>query len=49
MDVRNFPHFYAFVGPEDKMESICQQQNKKWLTGIQTCRKLFSKNNKICI
>jgi REP-associated tyrosine transposase len=42
-------HFYAFVGPEDKMETICHQQNKKWLTGIQTCRKLFSKNNQLCI
>jgi hypothetical protein len=42
-------HFYAFVGSEDKLESIWRQQNIKWLIGIQTCRKLFSKNNQLCI
>jgi REP-associated tyrosine transposase len=42
-------HFYGFVGPEDKLETICRQQHKKWLTGIQICRKLFGNNNQLCI
>jgi len=44
--VGNFTHhFYTYVGPEDKLKTICQQQQKKWLTGIQTCRRLFSGTN----
>ncbi|MFK5984918.1 MAG: hypothetical protein QM479_05790, partial [Pseudomonadota bacterium] len=41
-------HFYGFVGPEEKIQSICQQQDKKWLMGIQACRRLFSHNNPFC-
>jgi len=46
--VGNFTdRFYTFVGPEEKMNSICQQQKKKWLLGINTCRRLFSENNQL--
>jgi len=46
--VDNFTHhFHSYVGPEEKMESICQQQKKKWLLGIKTCRRLFTGQNQI--
>ncbi len=42
-------HFYTFIGPKEKMGSICQQQQKKWLTGIHLCRRLFTMNNPLTI
>jgi len=46
--VGNFTHqFRTFVGPKDKLATICEQQQKKWLIGIQTCRRLFSGTNPI--
>jgi len=46
--VGNFTdQFYTFVGPEEKMNRICQQQKKKWLLGINTCRRLFSEKNQL--
>jgi len=39
--------FHSFIGPEDKLQMLCQKQKKKWLQGIQLCRKLFS-NQKPC-
>ena len=34
--------FHCFVGPEDKLQALCQKQAKKWIRGIQLCRKLFT-------
>ncbi|MCK5648903.1 MAG: hypothetical protein KAI22_08500 [Gammaproteobacteria bacterium] len=34
--------FHCFVGPEDKLQTLCQKQAKKWIRGIQLCRKLFT-------
>jgi len=46
--VGNFTHhFHTYVGPEDKLKTICQQQQKKWLTGVQVCRRLFSGTNSL--
>lgn len=39
--------FHAFVGPEHKLQTLCQKQAKKWVQGIQICRKLFS-NKTLC-
>jgi len=33
--------FYSFVGPEEKLQSLCQKQKRHWVQGINTCRKLF--------
>ncbi|MDX2504798.1 MAG: hypothetical protein QNL62_10020 [Gammaproteobacteria bacterium] len=33
--------FHTFVGPEDKLTSLCQKKKKKWVRGIQLCRRLF--------
>jgi REP element-mobilizing transposase RayT len=44
--VGNFTHhFHTYVGPEEKLKTICQQQQKKWLTGIKICRRLFTGTN----
>jgi len=46
--VDNFSnHFYTFIGPNEKLETICQKQNKKWLLGINTCRRLFNQQNQL--
>jgi len=46
--VGNFSnHFYTFIGPNKKLETICQKQNKKWLLGINTCRRLFNHQNQL--
>ena len=34
--------FHTFVGPEDKLKLLCQKQNKKWLRGMELCRRLFN-------
>ncbi len=33
--------FHTFIGPEDKLQSLCQKQKKHWVRGINVCRKLF--------
>ncbi len=38
-----------FIGPKEKMGSICQQQQKKWLISIHLCRRLFTMNNPLTI
>lgn len=44
--VQNFStDFHTFVGPEEKLKSLCQKQKKKWLRGIKICRILFRHNN----
>ena len=37
--------FHSFVGSEKQLTKICKKQNKKWLGGINICRKLFSVPN----
>ncbi len=37
--------FHTFIGPEEQLQSLCQKQKKKWLSGINLCRKLFKHNN----
>lgn len=39
--------FHSFIGPEEKLKVLCQKQAKKWIQGIQLCRKLFS-NKRSC-
>jgi len=39
--------FHSFVGPEEQLKALCQKQSKKWVQGIQLCRKLFS-NKRPC-
>ena len=39
--------FHTFVGPEDKLQSLCQKQKKHWVRGINVCRKLF-KSKPLC-
>jgi len=38
-------HFHTFIGAEEQLQSLCQKQKKKWLCGINLCRKLFKHNN----
>ena len=46
--VGNFTdNFYTFIGPIEKLEKICQQQQKKWLSGGKICRRLFSDKNQL--
>ena len=33
--------FYSFIGPEQQLKSLCQNQNRHWVKGINACRKLF--------
>jgi len=33
--------FHSFVGPEQLLKSLCQNQNRRWVKGINVCRKLF--------
>jgi hypothetical protein len=33
--------FHSFSGPESKIKTLCQKQNKSWLKGIEFCHKLF--------
>ena len=39
--------FHTFIGPEDKLQALCQKQTKHWDRGIKACRKLF-KTNRLC-
>ncbi len=36
--------FHTFIGPEDKLQALCQKQKKHWVRGIKACRKLFKTN-----
>ncbi len=41
--------FHAFVGPEEKLQSLSQKQKKRWIRGINICRKLFKSKHPIPI
>ncbi len=34
--------FYSFVGPEAQLKTLCQNQKKHWVRGINACRRLFN-------
>ena len=36
--------FHTFVGPEEKLKSLCQKQKRSWVRGINVCRRLFKTN-----
>jgi len=40
--------FHTFIGPEDKLKDICQKQAKKWIRGMELCRRLFNNPNYFC-
>ena len=42
-------NFYTFIGPIEKLEKICHRQKKKWLSGSNLCRRLFSEKNILSI
>ena len=37
--------FHTFIDPEEQLQALCKKQNKKWLRGLNLCRKLFKHNN----
>ena len=37
--------FHTFIDPEEQLQALCKKQNKKWLQGLNLCRKLFKHNN----
>ncbi len=41
--------FYSFVGPEAQLKTLCQNQKKHWVRGINVCRRLFKNNHSIPI
>ncbi len=39
--------FHTFIGAEEQLQTLCKKQKKKWIKGLQLCRKLF-KHHSFC-
>jgi putative transposase len=38
-------HFYSYLGSDLQLQAICSKSDKKWLSGMRSCRHLFGKGS----